>query len=134
MEDELRKRRQEPWVRPMRRLPQIVEAAGGRQAVRAAQERARAYVEDHPHEASDALPAPIRDAWRRWSDGFDSVFPPPPSDVLPIPRAGAEVWAEARRLLREEGDVGPLLQLAALKAFREVHGDDDRMHRERIRP
>ena len=135
IEDAVRERRQTPWVRPFSLLGPILMEAGGIKALRAAKKQAKVYYTDGtPSEASDVLPQPIRDAWRQWSDGVCRVFPPPPSDALPIPKAGAEVWAEARRQWREEGDVEPLLQLSALRAFREVHGDGDRMSREHIRP
>lgn len=134
MHDRLQEHRREQWHRPLGRVLTIVQAVGVRSAVRPALDRAHEFEAADTVEPSDALPGPLRYAWRTWISAWDETILPPLSDLLPIPEAGAEVWAEARRRWIDGGDVDAILQLSLLRAFREEHGPADRMGREHIRP
>lgn len=131
---DLKHERDSTWVEPWHRVHELLQLAGGTDAARAAQVRAEQLKGGKEWPPSDVLPAPLRDAFRRWWSAGEMLIPPPPVDLLPIPKAGSEVWEAARRRWRDEGDVDALLQLSALRAYREVHGPADRVGREHISP
>lgn len=131
---DLKDERDSAWVEPWYRVHEVLQLVGGLNAARAAQDRGEELLDEEPWPPSDVLPAPLQDAFLRWRRAGEMPIPPPPSDLLPIPKARAEVWDAARRRFTEDGDVDALLQLSALRAYREVHGAADRTRRQHISP
>lgn len=135
--EDLRQRREDAWVKPWHRVVEILRHAGGIEAARAAQRRGEELKEtEGPEwwEPSDVVTGDLRSAFRRWVKAGWLRLTPPPSDVLPIPEMGADLWDAAHRRWRKDRDVDALLQLACLRAYREEHGPVDRTGRHRISP
>lgn len=132
--EDLRQRRQDAWVEPWHRVAQLLQQSGGIEAARAAQDRGEELLEGEPWPPSDVLTEPLRRAFARWWSAGELALPPPPSEILPIPEIEADVWDAARRGYRGNGTVDALLQLACLRAYREVHGDARRSGRRHLFP
>jgi len=132
--DDLKHERDSAWVEPWHRVHEVLQLAGGIEVARAAQDRGEELLQGEEWPPSDVLTGDLRAAFKRWWSAGEMLIPPPPSEVLPIPKIEGDVWDAARRQWTEDGDVDGLFQLSALRSFREVYGPADRVNRNHISP